>query len=163
MNKFTYIANVSLEKIEADSFETLKNKILISITDVGYSAKIKNDSEWAAIYRFQFEDVEEEEIYSIYKKEDILPDWAQIISEIQAEEIAKILSFSMGKNNIIVHCSAGVSRSGAITEAGLLLGFKLYEFSNLRTINKTVYNKIIKNFSLKNKILGKIKNIFIKH
>ncbi len=47
-------------------------------------------------------------------------------------------------NNIVVHCSAGVSRSGAVTEVGLFLGYELYNFSNLRTINKTVCMKIKK-------------------
>ena len=77
----------------------------------------------------------------MYKgEEDKISDWAKIISEKQAQEIANILINN--QHNVIVHCKAGVSRSGAVTEAAIILDYKVYEFSNLRTINKTVFNRI---------------------
>lgn len=76
-----------------------------------------------------------------------------------SKKIAKILLLSKNKHNILVHCHAGVSRSGAITEIAVDLGFKLYNFSNLRTINQTVYKKIKNQLSLKYKIFIYIKKI----
>ena len=103
-----------------------------------------NENKWRKIYEFQFEDVEYEEVKSLYEmykgEEDKISDWAKIISEKQAQEIANILINN--QHNVIVHCKAGVSRSGAVTEAAIILDYKVYEFSNLRTINKTVFNRI---------------------
>lgn len=156
-----HVANISKEMIEEMSKElnNINNVILISINDIGSSTKIENTNFFKNIYTFYFEDIEDEYVYSIYNKEDTIPIWAKGISDHQAKKIAKILLLSKNKHNILVHCHAGVSRSGAITEIAVDLGFKLYNFSNLRTINQTVYKKIKNQLSLKYKIFIYIKKI----
>ena len=43
----------------------------------------------------------------------------------QAEEIIKFLQESLDKGyNAVVHCTAGVSRSGAVAEVGTMMGFR---------------------------------------
>lgn len=155
-----HVANISKEMIEEMNKEIthINNVILISINDIGSSTKIENTNFFKNIYTFHFEDIEDEYVYSIYSKKDKIPIWAIGISEHQAKQIAKILLLSKNKHNILIHCHAGVSRSGAITQIALDLGFKLYSFSNLRTINKTVYKKIKKQLSLKYKISIILKN-----
>lgn len=147
------IANLSLEIIESGYIPPDKNTILISITDIGYNANIK-ETNYVDIHRFQFEDIEQEEVDAKFEQNDLIPNWATIISDKQAYKIYEILLNNLFKNNIIVHCSAGVSRSGAVTEAALKIGYGLYDFSNLRTINKTVFKKIYENFLFSDKING---------
>lgn len=68
----------------------------------------------------------------------------QPISNYQAKRIAEIIQKAKEDNvDIFVHCTAGVSRSGAVVEAGLLYGFQLPKDHRYGRIpNKTVYNKI---------------------
>ncbi len=87
-----FIANVSLETIEEDNDLNISNDtILISITDIGYSAKIKNTHQWKEIHRFQFEDIEEEEVTAVFNRGDKIPSWATVITDNQAKQIATIL------------------------------------------------------------------------
>ena len=63
------------------------------------------------IHQFIFDDVEDESN-------------PEAITDLQAEEIAAILVTAYGKgSNIICHCHAGICRSGAVVEVGLMLGF----------------------------------------
>lgn len=99
-------------------------------------------------------------------KYEELSDWAKGINQKIAKRIAKILIFANNqKLDIIIHCSAGVSRSGAISEILIkLFGYKESKLSNLRTINKTVFVMILKNLKIKYKIFYffiKLKQKFI--
>jgi hypothetical protein len=64
-----------------------------------------------------------------------------VITDAQAIEIIKILEDALASNyNVICHCAAGVSRSGAITEFGVLIGFQ--DLKCLRMPNPTIKNKL---------------------
>lgn len=52
-----------------------------------------------------------------------VPDEAKITMS-QAEEIYKILQDALdNKRNVVVHCSAGICRSGAVADVGEMMGF----------------------------------------
>lgn len=155
-----YIANLSKDDIENNPIFPPENTVLISITDNCCQANIINKNQWKDIFRFQFEDVEKEEVMHLLNENKPLPIWARYISIQQAKEIAKILIDNLNKSNIIINCHAGVSRSGAVTEVGLKIGYKLFAFSNLRTINQTVYREIISYIPKKYIFIGKIKKLF---
>jgi len=62
-------------------------------------------------YRFTFDDVDEGD--------------PNCIEEKQASDLCDILEGALEKNlNVIVHCGAGISRSGAVVEFGTMLGFE---------------------------------------
>lgn len=72
---------------------------------------------WAfrEIHKFEFSDVERET--------DVA--WEFRMNETQAREIATILRNAKSNNqSVIVHCIAGLCRSGAVAEVGVMIAFE---------------------------------------
>jgi len=66
-------------------------------------------------HQFEFLDVEER---------DSVLDEAMRCSPAQAAELVRLLQHALeNRMNVIVHCHAGVCRSGAVCEVGVMLGF----------------------------------------
>lgn len=82
------------------------------------------------VSQFEFLDAEDE---------DGFPDEAKI-SDDQAKQIVNILKAALDMNmNVLVHCHAGICRSGAVVEVGTMLGFtatERYRQPNLRVKHK---------------------------
>lgn len=75
--------------------------------------------------------------------DDTLTDGAVSISEQHAKDIAGILKDCLTNNrDILVHCFAGICRSGAVVECGVVLGFE--DGGAHRQPNILVKNKIFK-------------------
>lgn len=105
--------------------------ILIQIVDPEMSFPEPRD-EFKEIYQFKFYDIDRE----IYGRESI--------TDKQAEELVDILKHALERNiNVIVHCVAGVCRSGAVTEVGVIMGFDEFSEPN-RIPNVLVKNKMLK-------------------
>jgi rhodanese-related sulfurtransferase len=65
-----------------------------------------------------------------------------LITDDQACEIISILVDAYeSKSNVVVHCSAGICRSGAVVEVGVMMGFT--DISNTRIPNLLVKRKLI--------------------
>lgn len=62
------------------------------------------------------------------------------ICQEEADHLAKVLQDALSqRRNVIVHCVAGVCRSGAVVEIGVMLGFRdigAYRNPNLRVKTK---------------------------
>lgn len=89
--------------------------ILISIVDPDHEYIIPKFDNFKEIYRFKFWDFDvncpEEKRSELFNSE-------------MAKQIINILMANFNNNiNIIIHCSAGICRSGAITEIGSIIGF----------------------------------------
>jgi protein tyrosine phosphatase len=66
-------------------------------------------------YQFEFLDLEANDDFAEEFK----------ITKHQAQQLAAILTEALENNkDVIVHCVAGVCRSGAVVEAGVAMGFK---------------------------------------
>ena len=105
------------------------NSMLISITDpAGWRPKAKHD--FKERHDFEFLDAEDA---------DGFPDETKI-SDAQAEQIAALLKHALeNRMNVVVHCMAGICRSGAVTEVGVMMGFndcEKYRQPNLRVKHK---------------------------
>ncbi len=105
------------------------NSMLISITDpAGWRPEAKH--QFKERYNFEFLDAEDE---------DGFPDEAKI-SDAQAEEIIRLLKYALeNRMNVVVHCMAGICRSGAVVEVGVMMGFidtEKYRQPNLRVKHK---------------------------
>lgn len=126
-----FIENCSARDIkEGLHFEPGPNCMLISITDpAGWRPDAK--CRFTERHDFEFLDAEDTDF-------DI-PDEAKISRE-QADEIASLLERALeNKMNVIVHCVAGICRSGAIVEIGVMMGFRdpgKYRQPNLRVKTK---------------------------
>lgn len=105
-----------------------ENSMLIQISDL-LSEHPTPKMKFKEVHGFHFEDIEEDE------------EWA--ISDEQAKAIADLLRKAYNTNmNVIVHCHAGICRSGAVVECGIMIGFNPPD--RLRLPNSLVKRKIMK-------------------
>ena len=64
-------------------------------------------------------------------------------SQEQADELVRLLQHAKDNNmNVIVHCHAGVCRSGAVCEVGVMMGFK--DTEAFRSPNLLVKHRMMK-------------------
>ena len=123
-----FIQNVSLDDVRKGHHIAVNPKtILIQIvdTDMDFPKPLYN---FAEVYQFKFLDVEDEEHYQC------------AITDQQASDLATILLEAYKSNkDVIVHCVAGICRSGAVVEVGTMLGFQdpeIYRCPNLLVKSK---------------------------
>ena len=66
-----------------------------------------------------------------------------MITDEQAAELVRLLQHAMEQHmNVVVHCHAGVCRSGAVAEVGVMLGFR--DAEAFRSPNLLVKHKMMK-------------------
>ena len=111
-----FIQNCAASDINTGQFykDPGANSMLIQISDpAGWVPDPKHD--FAEVHHFEFLDVE---------KDDHVYDPAFRCSQSQASNLVRLLQHALELDmNVIVHCTAGICRSGAVTEIGVLLGF----------------------------------------
>lgn len=129
-----WIQNVSLSDIKKGfHINPGNNAMLIQICDPGYmfpDAKY----EFKETHQFEFLDIEEK---------DFALDEAMRCSHEQAAELVRLLQHALDKRmNVIVHCHAGVCRSGAVAEVGVMMGFE--DAEAFRSPNLLVKHRMMK-------------------
>lgn len=73
--------------------------------------------------KFKFKEVHQFDFFDAEKYDNIEEDAK--CSQDQADELARLLKHAFVNNmNVIVHCHAGICRSGAVCEVGVMMGFK---------------------------------------
>jgi predicted protein tyrosine phosphatase len=106
------------------------NSMLIQIMDPAPGWWPTPAHEFKETHRFEFLDAEDK---------DGFPDEAKISDE-QAAEIVRLLKHALDNHmNVVVHCYAGLCRSGAVAEVGVMMGFQDCErtrIPNLRVKQK---------------------------
>jgi predicted protein tyrosine phosphatase len=105
------------------------NSMLISICDpLGWRPDAKQ--QFKERHDFEFLDAEDE---------DREPEESKI-TDSQAEQIVELLQRALeNRMNVVVHCTAGICRSGAVVEVGVMMGFndcEKYRQPNLRVKHK---------------------------
>lgn len=111
-----WIENVSREdaKNGHHSFDE-GNTILIQIADPA-SGFITPARKFEQVHQFEFLDIERDGDQNLM---------GFAITRQQGQEIVTILQAAMGQNrNVVVHCHAGICRSGAVVEVGTMMGFE---------------------------------------
>lgn len=112
-----YIKNISRKSlIEGQHPTASDDTVLMQIADcIQEFPEPTPGNKFKAIHQFNFMDVEEDDA--------MFPEEAKITQE-QAKEIVGILKNALANNqNVIVHCNAGLCRSGAVAEVGVMMGF----------------------------------------
>ncbi len=101
------------------------NSMLISICD---------PAAWRPTAKYPFKERHDFEFLDA-EDEDGFPEEAKISRE-QAAELVRLLQSALDRRmNVVVHCTAGICRSGAVVEIGSMLGFtpvEKYRQPNLR-------------------------------
>ncbi len=127
-----FIENVSKSDIATGfHMDAGANAMLIRIQDPAtFFGCIKHAQMFKEVYEFEFLDAEDE---------DGFPDECKI-QDNQAEAIIGLLQHALDKHmNVVVHCHAGICRSGAVVEVATMMGFTAcdrYRQPNLRVKNK---------------------------
>jgi predicted protein tyrosine phosphatase len=110
-----WIQNVSLSDVrKGHHIRVGDNSMLIQIVDpdMEHPTPAHNFKE---VHQFKFLDLE--------KSDDCINDKWKIQDE-QAEQLVGLLQHALDKRmDVVVHCVAGVCRSGAVAEVGVMLGF----------------------------------------
>ncbi|MFZ9241278.1 MAG: hypothetical protein ACO22R_09050, partial [Chitinophagaceae bacterium] len=105
------------------------NAMLIQIADPATFFPTPK-KEFKEIHKFEFLDAEDS---------DGFPDECKI-SDDQAKQIVGLLQHALDNSmNVLVHCHAGICRSGAVVEVGSMMGFTptdRYRQPNLRVKHK---------------------------
>ena len=133
MNNSPFVQNVSRKDIELGEHAptSAENTVLIQISDTSRESPIPA-GKFKYTYGFFFDDIEEE----------CGPDGESGIDDIQALEIADIIKMAHENDyDIIVHCHAGLCRSGAIAQAAEAYGFApggRKQIPNLRVKHKVM-------------------------
>lgn len=129
-----WIQNVSLADVKKGyHIDAGINSMLIQIVDpaLGFPEPKFNFKE---IHQFEFLDLE---------KDDFALEEEMKITDAQAEQLVKLLQHALeNKMNVVVHCVAGVCRSGAVCEVGVMMGFR--DAEAYRSPNLLVKHKMMK-------------------
>jgi predicted protein tyrosine phosphatase len=128
-----WIQNVPLSAIpKGHHFDAGVNSMLIQIVDPDLDFPVPK-YEFKEIHQFKFLDLEKDDAYGEEFK----------ITDAQAKSLVQILQHALDNHmNVIVHCVAGVCRSGAVTEVGIMMGFDDTEVH--RSPNLLVKHKMMK-------------------
>jgi predicted protein tyrosine phosphatase len=101
------------------------NSMLIQIMDPCPTWWPEPAHNFKETHRFEFLDAEDG---------DRFPEEA-LISDEQAQEIVRLLKHALDNNmNVVVHCMAGLCRSGAVAEVGVMMGFQDAERTRIPNI-----------------------------
>ena len=125
-----WIENVAASDVSTGfHYDCGPNAMLISITDpAGWKPLPKHN--FREVHEFEFLDAEDE---------DGFPDECKISDE-QAEQLVALLNRAKeNAMNVVVHCHAGICRSGAVVEVATMIGFTAtdrYRQPNLRVKSK---------------------------
>lgn len=127
-----FIENVSRDDIIKGNHSDPSNAILIQISDPGVSHPTPK-KKFKEVYQLNFLDADESDVTGEISSKRFPWDppslftcnYEDLITPTQAEYLCKILTSAIDdKHDVIVHCHAGVCRSGAVVEVGAILGFE---------------------------------------
>lgn len=130
MKTLRFIENVSkIDVTNGHHMDAGPNAMLIRIQDPATEFDAPKYP-FKEVYKFEFLDAEDNDPYEDDAK----------ISDDQAAELIRLLQRALDKSmNVVVHCHAGICRSGAVVEVATMMGFadcERYRQPNLRVKQK---------------------------
>jgi rhodanese-related sulfurtransferase len=109
------------------------NSMLISITD---------PAGWKPVAFHNFKERHNFEFLDVEERDEVLEEEMRCSHE-QAAELVRLLEHALANRmNVVVHCTAGVCRSGAVAEVGVMMGFD--DVENFRSPNLLVKHRMMK-------------------
>jgi rhodanese-related sulfurtransferase len=122
------------------------NTMLIQIMDPDEGFP-KPKYKFSECHQFEFLDVEGHG-YTNFGDDEVTDVSDQLITDDQAKQLSKLLLQAKERNmNIVVHCYAGIFRSGAVAEVGVMLGFE--DTQVFRSPNRLVKHKLLQALGMK--------------
>lgn len=132
-----FIQNVSMADVVKGKHHYVPGKTaLIQIQDYGSFQFAKPAKKFIDVLQHKFDDHDD-------------PERKTNITQEQAKSIADFLTNAYNNDiNVIVHCHAGICRSGAVAEVGIVMGFE--NRSTHRIPNVLVARKLFKELGFLN-------------
>lgn len=129
-----WIQNVAATDIPNGFHVAVKeNSMLIQIMDPAAGWWPKPKHQFKEVHQFEFLDAEDRDGFDDDFK----------ISDAQAAELVRLLQHALDNNmDVIVHCMAGLCRSGAVCEVGVMMGFQ--DTEKFRSPNMRVKHRMMK-------------------
>lgn len=118
------------------------NSMLIQIMDPCPSWWPEPRHQFKEVHKFEFLDIEEDGLTN--NGDGTWTDMSEFaITQEQADELVRLLQHAWDhKMNVVVHCFAGICRSGAVCEIGVMMGFN--DTERFRLPNLLVKHKMMK-------------------
>ena len=128
-----WIENVSLGDIpKAKHHNAGENSMLIQIVDPAMSFPVSLHK-FKETHQFEFLDLEQKDEFGEEFK----------VTDEQAERLVRLLQHALANRmNVVVHCFAGICRSGAVCEVGVMMGFD--DTERFRSPNLLVKHRMMK-------------------
>lgn len=136
-----WIENVACTDIPiANHHDAGLNSMLIQIMDpASFFPEPKHH--FKEIHQFEFLDQEDDDLAKDPDLEDAL------IDQEQAEKIIALLRHALARHmNVVVHCFAGICRSGAVAQVGMHMGFD--DVGNFKSPNTRVMRLLMTELGL---------------
>ena len=137
-----WIQNIALSDVrKGHHIRVGENSMLIQILDPGMVFP-RPVHDFKEVHQFEFLDIEEDGMTNF--GDGIMRDMSEFaITDAQAAELVRLLQHALEKRmDVVVHCHAGVCRSGAVAEVGVMLGFQ--DAEAFRSPNLLVKHKMMK-------------------
>lgn len=134
-----WIQNVPMVDIKVGChIDAGENSMLIQIVDPAYEFPVPKHN-FKEVYQFEFLDIEGDCTTNLGNGEMVdMTEFA--ITDKQAAQLVALLQRALDHHmNVVVHCHAGICRSGAVAEVGVMMGFedaKAFRAPNLRVKHK---------------------------
>jgi rhodanese-related sulfurtransferase len=124
-----WIENIPLENVAKGQHHACgENSMLIQISDHDMAFPSPKHT-FKQVHQFIFLDIEEESDFAI--------------TDAQAAELVRLLQHAFeNRMNVVVHCHAGICRSGAVCEVGVMMGFS--DCERFRVPNLLVKHKMMR-------------------
>jgi predicted protein tyrosine phosphatase len=137
-----WIQNVSLADIRKGHHVAVKeNSMLIQIVDPDMEFPTPAH-QFKETHQFKFLDIEDDGMSNDGNGTSIDMSWGMVTDD-QAAELVRLLQHALEhRMDVVVHCHAGVCRSGAVAEVGVMLGFD--DAEAFRSPNLLVKHKMMK-------------------
>ncbi len=137
-----WIQNVALSDIKkGQHIRVGENSMLIQIVDpaMEFPKPIYNFKE---VHQFEFLDIEEDGLTN--NGDGTWTDMSEFaVTQEQADKLVELLQHALANRmDVVVHCHAGVCRSGAVAEVGVMMGFD--DAEAFRSPNLLVKHKMMK-------------------
>lgn len=137
-----WIQNVALAAIpKAHHIGVGENSMLIQIVDPAIEFPFPKHK-FKEVHQFEFLDIEADGMTNL--GDGKLTDMSEFaITDEQAAELVRLLQHALANRmDVVVHCHAGVCRSGAVAEVGVMMGFD--DAEAFRIPNLLVKHKMMK-------------------
>jgi len=124
-----WIENIPLENVAKGQHHACgENSMLIQISDHDMAFPTPKHK-FKEVHQFTFLDIEQEGDFAI--------------TDEQAAELVQLLQHAQeNRMNVVVHCHAGICRSGAVCEVGVMMGFN--DCERFRVPNLLVKHKMMR-------------------